>query len=157
MESVQDFLWPVTIWHWLAVAAILFAIEMMLGTFDLLLISLSALVTAAWAALAPGSLGAWEIQLLVFFLSSAALILLGRTVFRGLRTGGPGEPSLNKRMERMRGARGSAATTFSAGRGRVRIGDTEWSAESQDGADIEIGQSVEVTDARSTVVIVRPV
>ncbi|MEL6664248.1 MAG: hypothetical protein AAFR33_14725, partial [Pseudomonadota bacterium] len=92
MDMLVEFLWPVTIWHWLAVAAILFGIEMMLGTFDLLLIAIAALVAAAWTAFAPGGLGAWEMQLFVFFVTSVVLIVLGRTVFNGLRTGGPGEP-----------------------------------------------------------------
>ncbi|MEO0786393.1 MAG: NfeD family protein [Pseudomonadota bacterium] len=157
MDMLVEFLWPVTIWHWLAVAAILFGIEMMLGTFDLLLIAIAALVAAAWTAFAPGGLGAWEMQLFVFFVTSVVLIVLGRTVFNGLRTGGPGEPTLNKRMERMLGARGTAVGGFSAGRGRVKIGDTEWAAESADGSDIDAGAAIEVDGARSTVVIVRPI
>ncbi|MEO0816117.1 MAG: NfeD family protein [Pseudomonadota bacterium] len=156
-QALYDFLWPVTIWHWLAIAAILFGIEMMLGTFDLLLIAVAALVTATWTAFAPGMLGGWTAQLAVFFLTSIVLIVLGRTVLKGLRTGGPGEPALNKRMERMLGARGTAVADFVAGRGRVRIGDTEWSAESADGSDISNGQSIAVDGSRSTVVIVKPV
>lgn len=152
---IVDFLWPLTLWHWLAIAAILFAIEMMLGTFDLLMVALAALISAAWAAFAPSGIGGWEAQLLVFFVASILLITLGRTVLSGLRTGGPGDPVLNRRMERLVGARGTVVTAFSSGQGRVKIGDTEWLAESLTGTDLIAGTSIVVEGSRSTMVLVR--
>lgn len=152
---IMDNLWPLTLWHWLALAALLFAIEMMLGTFDLLMVALAALMTAVWATFAPAGIAGWEAQLLVFFVASVVLITLGRTVLSGLRTGGPGEPALNKRMDRMLGERGVVVSDFSAGQGRVKIGDTEWLAESTTGTNLLGGTAVIVEGSRSTVVLVR--
>lgn len=152
---IVDFLWPLTLWHWLAIAAFLFAIEMMLGTFDLLMVAISGLITAVWAAFMPSGIAGWEAQLLVFFGASIILIALGRTVLSDLRTGGPGDPVLNKRMERLVGARGSVVATFSSGQGRVKIGDTEWLAESVTGTDLIAGTAIIVEGSRSTMVLVR--
>lgn len=154
---IADLLWPPTIWHWLVLALILFAIEMMAGTFDLLMIAIASAVTAAWAAFMPGALGEWQPQLLVFFGASIALIILGRTVFSQFRTGGPGDPVLNNRMARLMGSRGLAVTDITEGQGRVKIGDTEWSAESQPGTTIPAGTTVTVEGAKSTTVMVKPV
>lgn len=154
---IESLLWPPTLWHWLVLALVLFAIEMMAGTFDLLMTAIAAAITAAWATFVPGDLGAWQAQLIVFFSASIVLIVLGRTVFSGLRTGGPGDPVLNKRMERLMGARALVVTDFSQGQGRVKIGDTEWQAESETGSDIPAGTTVTVEGAKSTIVLVRPV
>ena len=147
---------PLTIWHWLAIALALFIIEMALGTFDLLMVAVAAGLTAAWTGFAPADLVGWQTQILVFFGVAVVLIVMGRTVFAPMRTGGPGLPGLNKRMSRMEGARGQVVGGFVNGQGRVRIGDTEWLAESIDGTDLAAGTSIVVEGARSTVVRVRP-
>ena len=151
----NSLLLPLTIWHWLAVALVLFLVEMMLGTFDLLMVAIAAGLTAAWTALAPADLAGWEAQLLVFFGAAILLIITGRTVFAPMRTGGPGLPGLNKRMSRLVGGHGKVVSAFAGGQGRVRIGDTEWMAETVDGSDLAEGTNVIVEGARSTVVQVR--
>ena len=55
------------------------------------------------------------------------------------------------------GARALVVTDFSQGQGRVKIGDTEWQAESETGSDIPAGTTVTVEGAKSTIVLVRPV
>lgn len=150
-----ELLLPLSFWHWLALALILLAIEMALGTFDLLMVSVAAAFTSAWAGLAPQGLAGWEAQLLVFFIATVIMIVLGRTVFARMRTGGPGEPLLNRRMARMLGQRGEVVSDFASGQGRVRIGDTEWMAESLAGDDLPAGTAVVVEGAQSTTVFVR--
>ncbi|MCI4644262.1 MAG: NfeD family protein [Hyphomonadaceae bacterium] len=154
---IAELLWPPTIWHWLALAAVLFSIEMMAGTFDLLMVAIASAVTAAWTAFVPGEMGEWQAQLLVFFATSVVLITLGRTVLSGIRSGGPGDPVLNDRMARLLGARALVVADFSSGQGRVKIGDTEWQAESEAGTDIPAGTTVTVEGAKSTTVLVKPV
>lgn len=154
--DLQTLLYPITIWHWLALAFALFAIEMALGTFDLLMVAIAAVVTTIWTAVAPAGMDGWEIQLLVFFGASVVLIALGRTVLSGMRTGGPGDPLLNKRMHRLIGARGEVVGDFSAGQGKVKIGDTEWLAESAEARNLAEGTLVVVEGAKSTMVVVRP-
>lgn len=145
------------VWHWLAIALILFGIEMMTGTFDLLMISIAAFVTAIYAFFAPGDLGAWQGQLLVFSIASVVLIVLGRTLFAKARDDVPEHPTLNKRMSGLIGQKGKAIGDFVSGEGRVKIGDTDWGAEAADGEVIKAGDSVRVDSAKSTTAIVRKV
>ncbi|MEO0465176.1 MAG: NfeD family protein [Pseudomonadota bacterium] len=155
MNTINDFIWPFTIWHWIILALFLFAIEMALGTFDLLMIGIAALVAAMWTAFAPEALSEWEIQLGVFSAAAVGLIILGRTLFSQIRIGGPGEPKLNRRMARMIGARGVVVSAFQSGAGRVRIGDSEWMAESVGGVDLPDGTQIVVDGSKSTVVLVK--
>ena len=53
MEQVFS---ELTFWHWLALGLILFGIEMMSGTFDLLMVSIAAWLTGAFTYFAPDSL-----------------------------------------------------------------------------------------------------
>jgi len=55
----------------------------------------------------------------------------------------------------MIGKRGVVTTSFEAGSGRIRIGDTEWSAETADGHDLLKGVTVVVEAAELTVLKVR--
>lgn len=144
-----------TVWHWFAFALVLFGIEMMTGTFDLLMIAIAAFVTGIFAHFAPAGLSGWESQLVVFGLASIALIVLGRTVFAGMRKVVDEHPTLNKRMNSLIGKRGMVTSNFEAGQGRVKIGDTEWMAESIDGTNLEDGSTIVVEEAESTMVRVR--
>jgi len=155
METFMEQLWPLTAWHWLAIGLLMFGIEMMTGTFDLLMVSLAAWATAAFAAFAPAAMATWQGQLVFFGIASVGLIILGRTVFAGLRGAVEEHPTLNKRMASLIGKRGLVASDFSAGQGKVKIGDTEWMAEAVDGADFAAGQTIIVESAESTVVKVR--
>ena len=152
---MTDLLLPLTVWHWLAIALILFGIEMAFGTFDLLFVSLAAFGTAAFAAFGPAPLNGWEGQLAVFAAASTGLVVLGRTVFAGMRRVVGEHPTLNRRMESLIGERAAVTRSFQAGTGRVKIGDTEWLAESVDGTNYGIGDTVTVEAHRSTKVIVK--
>ena len=152
---MTEFLADLNIWHWFALGLILFGIEMMTGTFDLLMISIAAFATGIFEHFAPGSMAGWDTQLIVFGIASVALIVLGRTVFAGMRGSDDEHPTLNKRMNSLIGKRGIVTSDFSAGQGRVKIGDTEWLAESVDGTDLQDGVTIVVEDADSTIVRVR--
>lgn len=154
---MEELIWPITYWHWLAFGFVILAIEMTIGTFDLLWIGLAALLTALFEGLAPGAFTAIEYQLGVFAASSIVLVLLGRTLFSGMRNKPNDSPQLNQRMEAMIGRRGVTASRFEAGAGRVKIGDTEWMGESQDGGPLEAGVTVTVEAVDTTKVIVRAV
>ena len=155
MEGLALSLWPPTAWHWLALGLILLSVEMMIGTFDLLWIAIAAAVTSAFKAFAPDSWTSTEGQLLVFAIASVALFIIGRTVFRKMREGIEEHPTLNKRMVSTIGSRGTVATAFSGGLGRVKLGDTVWSAETMDGSDLDQGVGVIVEDTVGNVLKVK--
>ncbi|KCZ86341.1 nodulation efficiency protein D family protein [Hyphomonas adhaerens MHS-3] len=154
---LEELFTHLTVWHWLALGLILFGIEMMTGTFDLLMISIAAWITAVFAWLAPDSLATWQGQVLFFGAAAVALFVFGRTILSGMRKSTPEHPTLNKRMESLIGQRGVAASDFTnAGQGRVKIGDTVWGAEVVDGSEIiHNGDVVVVEGARMNTALVR--
>lgn len=155
MASLIELLTPFSYWHWLGIALVLLGIEAATGTFDLLWVSVAGFVTAAFTAFMPGLAGDWRVQFLFFFIASVVLIILGRTVFSGLRRVADEHPTLNKRMNSLVGQRGTVAGAFQSGLGRVKIGDTEWSAESVDGFDYAGGEAVIVDSVHGNAVKVR--
>jgi membrane protein implicated in regulation of membrane protease activity len=154
---LEELFTHLTVWHWLALGLMLFGIEMMTGTFDLLMISISAWLTAAFAWLAPDSLATWQGQVLFFGAASVGLFVVGRTVLSGMRKTTPEHPTLNKRMDSLVGQRGVATSDFTnAGQGRVKIGDTVWGAEIVDGSEIiHNGDVIVVEGARMNTALVR--
>ena len=155
MEGLDLTLWPLTAWHWLAIALVLFSIEMMTGTWDLLWVSIAAAFTSAFAAFAPSSVAGWEGQLVFFTIATVALFILGRTLFRNMRKNIEEHPTLNKRMAGTLGQRATVASDFIGGLGRVKLGDTEWSAQSIDGTNFANGTPVIVEDTEGNTLKVR--
>ncbi|MEO1554536.1 MAG: NfeD family protein [Pseudomonadota bacterium] len=156
MEGLDLVLWPPTAWHWLALALLLFSLEMMTGTWDLLWVSIAAAFTSAFAAFAPSSIAGWEGQLVFFAIASVVLFIVGRTVFKSMRENIEEHPTLNKRMAGTLGQHGVVAADFSGGLGRVKLGDTVWSAQSIDGANLANGAAVIVEATEGNMLKVRP-
>ena len=155
MEGLDLILWPPTAWHWLALALILLSLEMMLGTFDLLWVSIAAGLTSLFAAVAPDSMAGWQGQLIFFAIAATALFVTGRTVFRRMRENVEEHPTLNKRMAGTVGQRGVVAEDFTGGLGRVKLGDTVWSAQSVDGTNLASGAAVIVESTEGNSLKVR--
>ena len=146
-----------TWWHWVALGLVLFGIEMMTGPFDLLMISIAAMLTALFAGLAPEGLAGWQGQLVVFGIAAVVLVVGGRMVLT--RRGPPPEhPTLNKRMAGLVGQHGQATKDFVAGTGQVQIGDTVWGAEAIPGEPpVLAGDTVIVSDTDGNTALVRKV
>ncbi|MGB3627030.1 MAG: NfeD family protein [Henriciella sp.] len=156
MDAINELLWPISAWHWLALGLVLLSIEMAVGTFDLLWIAIAAGITALFAAIAPAGLSDWPGQLIFFAVAATGLLILGRTVFAGMRKLAGEHPTLNRRMNRTLGQRGIAMSDFVGGLGRVRLGDTEWSAETVDGSNPRAGTSIRVEDTAGNVLKIVP-
>ena len=142
MDAFIDLVWPPTAWHWLTLALVLLAIETMLGTFDLLWGSIAAGATALFSAFAIIGSHSWQGQFLFFAVAAVGLVVLGRTVFADIRKKVAEHPTLNRLMSRTIGQRATVIAAFSNGQGRVRLGDTEWPAETIDGSNPGEGASV---------------
>ncbi|MCR9078270.1 MAG: NfeD family protein [Hyphomonadaceae bacterium] len=156
MEGLDLTLWPPTAWHWLAVGLVLLSLEMMLGTFDLLWVSIAAGLTSAYTAIAPDGIAGWQGQLVFFAIASTALFIMGRTLFRRMRENVEEHPTLNKRMAGTLGQRAVVSDDFTGGIGRVKLGDTVWSAQSIDGANLASGAAVIVEATEGNILKVRP-
>lgn len=143
------------IWHWMIIAAVLFGLEMMTGTFDLLMVAIAAAITGLFAHFAPEGLNDWTMQCVCFAVTSAGLVLFGRVFLSNLRKTSPEHPTLNNRMATLIGRRGVAIDTFDASGGQIKLDDTVWRAEAVDGESVAEGDTVVVESARGTVAIVR--
>jgi hypothetical protein len=153
---MEQLLSQITWWHWLVLALILFGIEMVTGTFDLLMASVAAALTAAFAAFAPETATSWHMQMLVFTVAAIALIVASRVIFPGMRKAAPEHPTLNKRMAGLVGQRGEVTRELSSGHGQVKIGDTVWGAEAAEGeGPLNVGDAIVVASTRANMAIVR--
>jgi membrane protein implicated in regulation of membrane protease activity len=155
MDMVIGFLEGLTIWHWIGLGIVLLAIEVGVGTFDLLWVAAGAFLTALFIVVAPASMVGWQGQLTFFGVVAIAFVLSGRTLFKGLRTKSTTHPNLNDRFANMLGQRGEAATSFHQGRGKVKLGDTVWLAMQSDDVVIVEGDQIVVTGSEQGMLKIR--
>ncbi len=85
---------------------------------------------------------------MVFFgVVAIAFVISGRTLFKGLRRSPTTHPHLNDRLANMVGQHGEAATRFEDQRGKVKVGDTVWLAQTLEAKAIAEGDRIVVTGA----------
>ena len=133
---------------WLGIGAALLAAELLTGTAYLLWIATAAALTAALAFLFPDA--SLPLQLVAFALFALATTVGGRRFFKPDTT--PSEdPTLNAPLQRHIGQQAIAGDGFVSGAGRVRLGDTEWAAKTQDKADPDSGSVLVVTGVEGAV------
>jgi membrane protein implicated in regulation of membrane protease activity len=122
---------------WIAVGAVLLAIEVGTGSGWLLWPAGSAVVTALLALAMPLDP---SLQAVVFAVLTIITTLAGRHFF-------PRRPlaaDINDTATRLAGLEGVAATEFQAGRGRVFVDGKEWAAELQGAASLATGVKIVV-------------
>lgn len=134
-------------WMWFAVAVALLILETLIPGVHFLWFGLSA---AAVGALALATPIAWQIQIVVFaLLAVLSMFVVRRYAARGGAVSD--EPVLNVRGAQYIGRRVEVTEAIRNGRGKVRVGDTVWSAEGEDAA---VGSEVEVQGVNGTVLVV---
>jgi inner membrane protein len=152
MESLNALLFDIGPYHWLALAALLIAIEMVMPTQYLMWPGIAAAAVGLLGFVADLSVA---VEVGIFALLSAVLVAVShyyapKTV---AREGG----SLNQRTDQMVGRTAIVALDFQNGQGAVTVGDTRWSAQAVDGSDFPIGTRVEIVAAESTLLKVKRV
>jgi membrane protein implicated in regulation of membrane protease activity len=124
-------------WGWLSIAAIAAGLEILVPGAYLMWLALAAFGTAVSTAFLnlslDGQLGAFAIWIAVSLFAARRLKLD--------RTGRSDDPLLNQRGARQLGASATVTEAISGGRGRVKLGDSEWLAE---GPDAPVGARVRV-------------
>ncbi|MFP3943502.1 MAG: NfeD family protein [Alphaproteobacteria bacterium] len=140
-------------WAWLALAGILLIIEVLAPTTFFLWPALAALAVSGLVALPPHL--PWWAQLLTFAGLTVAFGWLGPRVFPHRKVVSDA-PLLNRRAEQYLGWTVTVAQEFVEGRGKVRVGDTLWSARAADGSNHPAGTSVVVTSVDGTLLTVEP-
>jgi membrane protein implicated in regulation of membrane protease activity len=145
-------IWPLLVslgaWNWLILAVLLLALEIVSPGVHFLWFGLAAAV-AGVIALALGI--SWQWQVLSFALLSV-LVLFSVKRFVRPDVALSDLPDLNVRGQQYVGRSVVVEQAIENGRGKVRVGDTLWSAE---GPDAPIGARVTVTGTRGTVLVVK--
>lgn len=128
----------ITHWHWLAFGTFLLILEVFVGGFFFLWLSVAA-VMVGLALLATPHL-AMTYQILIFALFSMATVTISRRYIRGRPKSE--QPLLNRRGEQYVGRVFTLVEPIVNGVGKVRVDDSTWKIH---GDDWPIGTKVRVT------------
>ncbi|MCW5724991.1 MAG: NfeD family protein [Maricaulaceae bacterium] len=151
MDVLTALLERLNIWVWWTLAGLVLIGELLTGTTYLLWPAAAALVTGMVALEMFGV--PWPYQIGLFAVLSLGLLVVGDRYVRPRLKAGAAS-GLNERMNSLVGQSVTVVSGFAAGRGRVRLGDTEWSAESVDGSDLQAGAVARVTAVKDIVLVV---
>jgi inner membrane protein len=139
MQFISDLYFSHPFWVWLAVAAILLAIELPTGSGWLLWPAASAALMAL-LTLVGVRLG-WGGEVVLFAAVSLAATLVSRRFMPKRRHD---LPDINDRTGDLLGKTGLAVSAFNGGAGRVLVDGAEWDAEVEFGEAPQPGSKVEV-------------
>jgi membrane protein implicated in regulation of membrane protease activity len=131
-------------WGWLLLAAVMAIVEILVPGTYMIWLSAAALATALTVAAVPltldGQLASFAVWILVSLFASRQL--KGRAPLVGDR------PGLNRLSHRVAGETAVVTEAILDGRGRVRLGDSEWPVQ---GPDCPPGTRVRVEGANGAV------
>ena len=136
-------------WLWLIGGVLLLIAEVIAPGFFLVFIGVAAMATGLFALLF--GLGA-PAQLALFALYALLAVLAGRRFYSD-RTGDSSDPLLNDRAGRLVGKVVTVVDAVDEHNGRVRVGDSEWSAR---GGPAAAGDRVRITGVDGNCLTVEP-
>jgi membrane protein implicated in regulation of membrane protease activity len=147
MQPVIDFLWNLGGWNWFILAVVMLLLESMIPGIHFMWFGMAAVALGAITLFVPMSI---PLQLVLFALIAITMILLARRFWapQSIKTD---VPALNIRGHQYIGRTVTVEEAISNGRGKVRVGDTLWTAE---GPDTPAGTKVKVTGVNGTVLVV---
>ena len=125
-------------WLWLIGGVLLLILEVIAPGFFLVFLGAAAIATGLFTVLF--NLGA-AAELALFALYSVIAVLVGRRFYAN-RTADSTDPLLNDRAGRLVGKVVTVVATVDDQSGRVRVGDSEWSAR---GGPAAVGERVRIT------------
>lgn len=131
---------------WLVLAIVLGGAELLVPGVFLIFLAIAAGITGLAAIALPGLPLAG--QLIAFAIWSLVTVLIGKRWYRDYPVATT-DPMLNDRAARLIGETVTVAQAISQGRGRVRLGDSEWLAL---GPDMPVGTSARVVGVEDTAV-----
>lgn len=136
----------IVFWHWLALGALLAAVEVVTPGFFLLWLGLAAIAVGLVMLVAPDM--SLAVQVVIFGGLSIASVMLGRHVMRrALAREDTAASTLNERGRAYVGRVYVLDQPLAQGRGRMHVGDTTWAVSLVDStADLPAGTRVRVVD-----------
>ncbi len=136
-------------WAWLILAAALATAEVLVPGFFLIWFALAAFITGLITLLLPVPVA---VQLVLFALAAVASVYAGRRWFR-LNPIETQDPKLNDRGARMVGEIVTVVEAIEAGGGRVKVGDSVWSAR---GPHADVGTKMRISGSEGSILRVEP-
>jgi membrane protein implicated in regulation of membrane protease activity len=136
-------------WLWLIGGVLLLIAEVIAPGFFLVFVGAAAIATGAFALLFD--LGA-AAQLSLFAIYALVAIMIGRRVYANAATDSS-DPLLNDRAARLVGRSVTVIEEVDEHGGRVRVGDSEWSARGGPGRP---GERVRITGVDGNCLLVEP-
>jgi inner membrane protein len=133
-------------WLWLILAAVLATCEMVAPGFFLIWIAGAALLTGLAAMLGMPMVA----QFLLFAASAIAFVIVGRRYFRATDIEST-DPLLNDRGARLVGQTVTVVEPVDATQGRVKVGDSIWSAR---GTSAQPGERLQITGVDGGILLV---
>jgi membrane protein implicated in regulation of membrane protease activity len=149
MQDLLNFLLGLGGWLWFILALILILLESVLPGIHFIWFGMAAIIVGFLALTVDID---WQIQVLVFAVLSIVTALLARRYFSPQNTQ-TDQPDLNVRGAYYIGRIVVVEDPIVNGRGRVRVGDSRWSAA---GPDMAAGARAKVTRVDGTVLVVEP-
>ncbi len=147
MGNIIPYIMSVGPWSWLILGCILLGLEVLLpGTF-MLWFGVAAIVTGVVSFLAPIGL---EVQLIIFAVASLISVLIGRKLYSSNEIASD-QPLLHKRGAQLIGQSFKVTRAIESGKGKVKVGDSEWMVK---GEDAELGTIVKVVALDGNTLIV---
>jgi membrane protein implicated in regulation of membrane protease activity len=137
-------------WFWLSVGVALGVIEMLAPGFFLMWLGVAAIIVGLLAWALPISI---PLQVALFAVISVLTVYAGKRFLKDNPIQSE-DPALNDRGARLTGEVVTVIEAIADGRGRVKVGDSEWNVR---GADAPAGAKVRVTGAEGAVLKVEPV
>lgn len=135
---------------WLALAAVLAIVELLMPGIFLVFIAAGAAVTGLIALVVPLPI---FVEIGIFAVASSIAVALGRRWY-SRNPIESSDPLLNDRIARLIGQTVTVSHAIVSGEGRVRVGDGEWPAR---GMDLPAGARARVVGARDGSLYVEPV
>ncbi|MGE5600521.1 MAG: NfeD family protein [Pseudomonadota bacterium] len=136
-------------WLWMIGGILLLIAEIIAPGFFLVFIGVAALATGAFTLLFGMPLA---FQLILFTIYALVAVMIGRKVYAN-QAADSSDPLLNDRVARMVGKSVTVIEMVDEHSGRVRVGDSEWSARGGPGRP---GERVRITGVDGNCLLVEP-
>jgi len=139
-----------THWTWFIAALVFLGLEILLPGVVFLWMGLAAVVLGGVVFFMPDI--TWEWQLINFGVLSIISVLAGRRFIRKQGDIPSEDETLNRRGDALVGTMVRVATEITDGRGKVKVGDTLWSARGPDMAEGSMAR-IEGLDGNTLIVV----
>lgn len=147
MGNIIPYLLSIGPWSWLILGCILLGLEVLLpGTF-MLWFGIAAVITGGIALVAPIGI---QSQIILFIAASLISVLIGRKLYASTEQNSD-QPLLHKRGAQLVGQSFKVTKAIQNGKGKVKVGDSEWIVKGED-ADIDTIVKVVAIDGNTLIV-----